>query len=302
MQEAAYLAHPRYVPALAEELGAGTTAHGRLLIQPGPARPASWAQNVWLEPVRTAVRSIGEAAEVLRAIQRNWIGYAPILAGRSRLLSERLPHVSGKPLVFGQAPPRAPLGSFTWLSKTELLHSARCTSSFPNGEVQFVEDRRAPPNRAYLKLWEALTLCGRLPAPGELCLDLGSSPGGWTWVLQQLGARVISVDKAPLDPGIAALPNVEFRRESAFAIDPTSFERVDWLCCDVACYPARLLALVERWRAGGRVRNFICTIKLQGAPDAGVLAAFRAVAYSRLEHLWHNKHELTWICLADTEP
>ena len=73
---------------------------------------------------------------------------------------------------------------------------ARCASS---------KTAAAPPNRAYLKLWEALTLAanmpdGRMPRPGELCLDLGSSPGGWSWVLQKLGARVISVDKAPLDP------------------------------------------------------------------------------------------------------
>src|SRR5436309_1011333 len=30
---------------------------------------------------------------------------------------------------------------------------------------------------AYLKLWEALTLLKCRPAPGEICLDLGGSPG-----------------------------------------------------------------------------------------------------------------------------
>jgi 23S rRNA (cytidine2498-2'-O)-methyltransferase len=160
-----------------------------------------------------------------------------------------------------------------------------------------VEDRTGPPNRAYLKLWEAFTLLGRRPGPGDLCLDLGSSPGGWTWALQKLGARVISVDKAPLDPEVAALPGVTYRRQSAFALDPAEIEPVDWLFSDVICYPARLLRLVERWMASGRARNLVCTIKFQGATDHRTARAFAAIPGSRLMHLAANKHELTWALL-----
>jgi 23S rRNA (cytidine2498-2'-O)-methyltransferase len=97
-----------------------------------------------------------------------------------------------------------------------ILAASDCQSPFPNGEARFVEDREGPPNRAYLKLWEALTLIGRQPGPGDLCLDLGASPGGWSWVLAKLGARVIAVDKAPLAPAIAAMPGVEVHKASAF--------------------------------------------------------------------------------------
>ena len=48
----------------------------------------------------------------------------------------------------------------TLLDANTLLAATRCTSAFPNGEVAFVEDSETPPNRAYLKLWEALTLLG----------------------------------------------------------------------------------------------------------------------------------------------
>src|SRR5438309_5805395 len=41
-----------------------------------------------------------------------------------------------------------------------------------------------------------------------------------TWVLAKLGAEVVAIDKAPLDPRVAALPGVEWRGESAFALDP----------------------------------------------------------------------------------
>jgi 23S rRNA (cytidine2498-2'-O)-methyltransferase len=292
-----YLAAEGFEEDLRAELGDVAEEYGRLMLAPGPARPAAWAQNVWIEPQRFAVASIGEAAKALRAVQRNWWPYEFHLHRRTALLVDKLPKVSAKPLAFGQPAPAAPLGSFTWIDEQALLAAGRCTSAFPNGEVGLVEDRLAPPNRAYLKLWEALTLAGRLPQAGERCLDLGASPGGWTWVLASTGAEVISVDKAPLSPAIAALPNVSYRQGSAFALDPAEIGPVDWLCSDVICYPERLWAMIERWRAAGLVRNFICTVKFQGATDHAAARRFAEVPGARLVHLSHNKHELTWMLL-----
>ena len=230
-------------------------------------------------------------------MQRNWVLCPNAHHRRAALIAERLPKVSAKPLAFGTPAPTAPLGSWMLIAPDVVLASPDCASPFANGEARFVEDKAGPPSRAYLKLWEVLTLLGVHPAPGDLCLDLGSSPGGWTWVLQGLGARVVSVDKAPLDLAIAGLPNVEVRRESAFGLDPASVGPVDWLCSDVVCYPDRLLGLVERWRQRGQVRRFICTIKFQGATDFATQQRFAAIPGSHLMHLHHNKHELTWIKL-----
>lgn len=295
MSETAYLAHPDFVEHLADELGDVAERHDRLLLAPGPARPAVWAQNIWHEPQRIQLASIGQGAKALRALQRGWTWYPYAQHGRAKLLREKLPYVSGKPLAFRQPRPGAPLGSWTLLDRDTLLCAPRCSSAFPNGEVRFVEDKRIPPTRAYLKLWEALTLLDVHPGPSDICLDLGSCPGGWTWVLQQLGAHVISVDKAPLDPRIAALPGIEFRQESAFGLDPRAFERVDWLFSDVACYPERLLRLVNRWLESGVCKRFVCTIKLQGEADPQVLQAFGAIPGATVRHLWHNKHELTFL-------
>src|SRR5579863_6761465 len=243
----AYLAAAGFVGELAHELGPVDVACERLLVAPGPPRAAAWAHNIWHDPQEIKIASIADAARKLRAIQRNWASYAPRLYRRAMLIQAQLPSVSAKKLVFGEPPPAAALGSWTLLDAGTLFAARDCTSPFPNGEVQFVEDRAGPPSRAYLKLWEALTVIGRRPAPGEVCLDLGSSPGGWSWALAQTGARVISVDKAPLAREIARIPNIEYRAESAFALDPAAIGPIDWLFCDVACYPARLLALVERW-------------------------------------------------------
>ena len=292
-----YLAADGFVGELAEELGEVELRHGRLLVAAGPPREAAWALNTWLAPRRIEIASIGDAAAKLRAIQRNWAPYAPRLYRRASLVQQQLPSVSAKPLVFGAPPPAAPLGSWTLLDAGTLLAAPHCASPYPNGEMRFVEDREGPPSRAYLKLWEALTWIGATPQIGEVCLDLGSSPGGWSWALQGLGARVVSVDRAPLDPAVARLPGIEFRRISAFALDPRDLGPIDWLFCDVVCYPERLLGLVERWLAAGTCRNFVCTIKFQGATDHAVIRRFAAIPGARLRHLWHNRHELTWVRL-----
>src|SRR5690606_4817775 len=134
-----------------------------------------------------------------------------------------------KPLRFPQPLPQSPLGSWTMLQEDLILAATDCASPVPNGAYLFEENKEEPPNRAYLKLWEALTRAGKMPQPGERCLDLGACPGGWTWVLQKLGAQVVSVDKAPLAPHIAALENVEYRQQSAFALKAEDVGPVDWL-------------------------------------------------------------------------
>ncbi len=295
MTETAYLAHPDFIAELSEELGDVTARYDRLLVAPGPARAVAWAQNVWRDPQRITIESIGQGAKALRAIQRNWVHCPYEQQRRGTLLQEKLPHVSAKAIEFPKPVPKAPLGSWLLLDKHTIYCAADCSSPFPNGQPVFVEDRVTPPNRAYLKAWEAITRLDTRPGEGDVCLDLGSCPGGWSWVLQTLGAQVISVDKAPLDPRIAALPKIEFRQESAFGLDAASFDRVDWLFCDIACYPQRLFDMVGRWLDAGVCKNFVCTIKLQGPTDHEVVRKFMAIPGSEVVHLWHNKHELTWL-------
>jgi 23S rRNA (cytidine2498-2'-O)-methyltransferase len=292
----AYLAPEGFEAELEAELGAFDARYGRLFLAPGPPRPLAWAQNVWLEPTLAEAPSIGEASRALRSVQRNWHPYAYQLHRRTQLLVERLPPIRFRPLRFPSPPPEAPLGGFTWIDPGTLLFSAACASPFPHGEPRFEEDKEGPPSRAYLKLWETFTRLGVRPGPGERCLDLGSSPGGWTWALAALGAEVTSVDKAPLAPKVAAMPGVRFERGSAFGLDPRAIERpYDWLFSDVICYPSRLLELVRRFVDAGAARRFVCTLKFQGVTDHDAARAFAAIPGSSLFHLAHNRHELTWV-------
>lgn len=300
----AYLAAEGYEAQLDDELARRGTRrlrrHGRLFVDdaatwhehsPAPA----WAANVWLDTELIEARSIRQLADELRARQRNWAAYLPEHRGRGGLVVERLPHVSAHPLELGAPAPAAPLGSWTLLAPTVALASARCTSPFPNGEVRFVEDRTGPPSRAYLKLWEAFVRFGRAPRAGDRCLDLGASPGGWTWTLARLGATVLAVDKAPLDPAVAAHPNVTWQEGSAFGLDPRAAGRVDWLCSDVIAYPDRVLGLVRRWIDTGDAGAMVVTIKFQGDTDQDAAERFAAIPGARVVHLHHNKHELTFL-------
>ena len=89
-------------------------------------------------------------------------------------------------------------------------------------------------------------------------------------------------------------------RHDAFTLRPSELGPVDWLCSDVICYPEALLDWVSAWREAGLARNFICTIKMQGSSfDRTVTDKFAALPGSRVMHLWHNRHELTWICVED---
>ena len=299
----AYLAAEDYESQLGEELAANgvkvTQRHDRLFITEDEPIAAAWAMNTWFDAEYLGVPSIREAADALRERQRSWAAYAPHHRGRAELITAKLPHVSAKALAIGAPAPNAPLGSWTLLSPGLMLAAAHCSSPFPNGVANLIEDRTGPPSRAYLKLWEAFLRVGRWPTPGERCLDLGASPGGWTWMLAHLGAYVTAVDKAPLDERVEGMPEVRFRSASAFSIEPESFGELDWLCSDVIAYPKRMYALVERWHRSGNVRNMIVSMKFQGETDHEIARAFASIEGSQLFHLHHNRHELTFALLRD---
>lgn len=296
LDAACYHAASTFMHHLEGELPEAYRRDGELLTVMGQERPALWVRNVWKRPFTAEFGSIAEAARLLRGLQRNWAPYPARLARRTALIAEALPPLPSRPKAFPFQAPEAPMGAFTLLDEHTLLASALCSSPWPNGELAFAEDRVGPPSRAYRKLWEALVMAGAMPGPGQRCLDAGACPGGWTWALAGLGAEVLAIDRAPLDDSVAAMPGVSFLKHNAFTLKPEDIGPVDWLCSDVICYPPALFDWVSAWLESGLARNFICTIKMQGKDwDRATVARFASVPGSRVLHLWHNKHELTWI-------
>src|ERR1700741_1678074 len=72
-----YLAPEGFPPELVEELGGvGRETYDRLVLAPALVAPVAWAANVWHDPVFIEIASIGDEANKLRAIQRNWALYS----------------------------------------------------------------------------------------------------------------------------------------------------------------------------------------------------------------------------------
>ncbi|MEQ9365372.1 MAG: SAM-dependent methyltransferase [Leptospirales bacterium] len=195
----------------------------------------------------------------------------------------------------------------------------RCVSPWPGGMWEAAENR-APPSRAYRKLAEALTQFPSLKRPGpisgdpattgrasresgqltiqrgELCVDLGASPGGWSWLALKRGAHVVAVDRSPLREDLMRHPGLEFVQGDAFQYRPE--RTVDWLICDVIAFPGRTLELLADWIGGRRCRKFCVTVKFRGAEDYGVLAELKnmlnkAAGDFAIRRLGENKNEVT---------
>lgn len=297
MKKTAYLAPVGLENALLNELSGVEQQLGRLIIASGDEQHVYWAQNIWRSIEIIPFESINEGVKKLRARGKLWAHYPYANIRRATLIQEKLPYFSPKPLSFCAPMPRAPLGSWTLLDANTLLASSDCSSLLPHGEFHFNESKE-PPSRAYLKLWETFTRLGCRPKPGDLCLELGASPGSWTWVLSSLGAKVIAVDKAPL---AQSFPNVTFLKRDAFQLTHNDFEGVKWVFSDLICYPEKLLSWIQPWLDAGSKANFICTLKFQGDAHYAIIEEFKKIPGGRVMHLFHNKHELTFVLLKEEQ-
>jgi 23S rRNA (cytidine2498-2'-O)-methyltransferase len=268
---------------------------GRLFLVEGEHPPMIWAQLTAHELAPLSITSINDGAKKLKALGRNWGLFSLDHHRRAQLIQEELPKYNQRPIPFKHPIPGAAMGFWT-LWQSDLIYATQKTSSpFALGEMTFQEDKVMPPSRAYLKLWEFFTVYAPNEGGQGVAIDVGSCPGGWTWVLRTMDFnQVISVDKAAIEKRIMDLGRIEFKAESAFGLDPENFGEIEWFCSDIICYPERLLNLVKRFLASGKVKNFVCTIKYQGETDWENTLKFLEIPGSRIVHLHHNKHEVTW--------
>lgn len=256
-----------------------------------------WAQEICTDVVVQKFTNKSEALKILKA-QPNLGCFipSPHHTKLSTALRRDLRELKLKRIKF-EVPNNFKFNYFTWtISKDgDLLISNSPRAQFPLGWHEFDEDKGTPPNRAYLKLWEVLALNQVQLKPTDVAIDVGSCPGGWTWVLSQQVSKVYSVDKAPLDSKIANLKNVKYSSEDAFTLDPKRFADCTWLFSDIICTPQRLLDLVQNWMQTSDVKNFVCTIKFKGPCDFDIINEFLKIPNSRIIHLYQNKNEVTWI-------
>ncbi|MCF7203424.1 23S rRNA (cytidine(2498)-2'-O)-methyltransferase RlmM [Pseudomonas oligotrophica] len=167
---------------------------------------------------------------------------------------------------------------------------------------------RQAPSRSTLKLEEAWhhfipreEWDARMAA-GMTAVDLGASPGGWTWQLVNRHMRVSAVDNGPMNEELMDSGLVDHLRADGFAFRPR--KPVDWMVCDIVEKPARNAALLETWIGEGLCREAVVNLKLPMKQRyaevrrlleriADGLAARGVRASIGCKQLYHDREEVT---------
>lgn len=130
-----------------------------------------------------------------------------------------------------------------------------------------------PVSRAELKMREVMEAFPEIFTGDKIALDIGAAPGGWTRAMAGRLKKVISVDRAELDPGVKALENVVHIKERAenLSLD----EKVDIITNDANLLHMQSaeisIKLAENHLKKGGV--IIHTVKLGIVPKTGKPAA-----------------------------
>jgi 23S rRNA (cytidine2498-2'-O)-methyltransferase len=179
------------------------------------------------------------------------------------------------------------------------------SSAWPMGIVR-LRMPSAAPSRSTLKLAEALLEFldekerEKRLAPGTTAVDLGASPGGWTWQLVQRGMMVLAVDNGPMDPKLLDSGQVKHRRDDGFHFRPS--DPVDWMVCDMVESPSRIARLVAKWITEGWCNETIFNLKLPMKKRWEEMLRCREIIdealggggyFLRFKHLYHDREEIT---------
>ncbi len=147
-----------------------------------------------------------------------------------------------------------------WLGAHQTTRRAAC---WPGGVPRIV-----PPvdmiSRAYLKMAEALEWSALPVARGEVCVELGCSPGGAALALLERGLLVVGIDPAEVDPAVAEHPNFLHVRRRSTEVPKKEFSRARWLAVDMNVPPSYTLDAVEDvvLNKTGSIRGMVLTLKL----------------------------------------
>lgn len=180
-----------------------------------------------------------------------------------------------------------------------IIFCKKSDQRFPAGWHEFDEDKSTPPNRAYLKLWELFSVYNLSLAGKPNVLEIGASPGGWSWVLSQFCDTVHTVDRAALDKKLNSIQNIKHQIGDAFKLNAENYKDCTWLFSDLICTPEKMYETVCYWRENSAIQNFVCTIKFKGDCDFNMIKKFLQIADSKVIHLYQNKNEVTWVKITE---
>lgn len=255
-----------------------------------------WVLDFWRVD-EVPFESISHAVKILRSRNKKWTYVGCSVFRRGQLIADGLKVAKAKKVQFPAPTETQKKPAFTLKNTTTLLVCEKpLKGNFAGGKVALEEDRVGPPSRAYLKLQEALTLANLEISDKDSVLDLGATPGGWSYVAASLGAAVTMIDRSEPDPKLfKKFKKLEYIKGDGLNPTEAFLSKATVLVSDMACEPARLLKSVSAWVNLPHLRFMVCTLKFHGISDKKVIAAFAAIPHSEIYHLWNNGHELTWV-------
>jgi 23S rRNA (cytidine2498-2'-O)-methyltransferase len=229
--------------------------------------------------------------EQLRALARGLENAArPLLRKQGRLAPD--------------APQRAHLCLLTGTQAVLGFSVIDDAAPWPGGIPRLKFPREAP-SRSTLKLEEAFLVLlddaerQRGLRPGMTAVDLGASPGGWTWQLVRRSIRTTAVDNGPMDERLLASGLVDHQRTDGFRFRPR--KPVDWVVCDMVEQPSRVTRLMAEWLTQGHARAAVFNLKLpmkkRWLETQRCLDELRSTLGSqwqvRAKQLYHDREEVT---------
>jgi 23S rRNA C2498 (ribose-2'-O)-methylase RlmM len=177
----------------------------------------------------------------------------------------------------------------------------RLSDPRPGGDHRMAFDRNAP-CRSYLKIEEALDLMNERPRPGETVVDLGASPGGWSYAFLKRGCRVTAVDNGPMrithpEQFGGSLTHV---MEDGVLFKPASSDiPLDWLVSDMLVSTGKNLGMLKNWFTNKWMLRFVVNVKLPQIhpypalqPLEAFLGTVPGIRFS-FRQLYHDRREVT---------
>lgn len=165
------------------------------------------------------------------------------------------------------------------------------------------------PSRSVLKLEEAMrTFVPKgLPHSGQVArqyaVDLGASPGGWTYFLVKQGFFVSAVDNGPMDSALMETGQVDHYMEDGFKFEPKK-KNTHLLVCDMVEKPQRVARLMADWIVNEWTEHCIFNLKLpmkkrfdmvqQCITDIHEqISGARMKYFLTIKQLYHDRDEVT---------
>ncbi len=167
---------------------------------------------------------------------------------------------------------------------------------------------RSAPSRSTLKLEEAFFIFlsqkehETLLKGGMTAVDIGASPGGWSYQFVRRNIYVTAIDNGPMDKTLMQTELVNHIKTDGFTYVPKSSS--DWMVCDIADQPMRIAKLVGKWIQEGWCRHTIFNLKLPMKKRYQEVKACEEVIRKMLDgtgkryslfikQLYHDREEVT---------